>query len=89
MDKINQDMAQRGLLSRQRDKRPADKIASALQEAGVQPITGKVIDDVERAKIKKLTKYCDGLSRLYQKSLAELREPRNQALHGSSPSQTV
>ena len=74
MDKINREMAQKGMLSRHHDNSPADKIASALRDAGARPATeGKVLDDVERAKIKKLTKYYKGLSQLYQKSIAELR----------------
>ena len=80
MDKINQEMAQRGLLSKTRDSRPAEKIARKLHEAGAKQDAGKaMVDDVERAKIRKLTKYYTELSSLYQQSLARLRDPMIQS----------
>jgi hypothetical protein len=80
MDKINQEMAQHGLLSKRRDSRPAEKIARKLHEAGAKQDASKaMVDEVERAKIRKLTKYYMALSSLYQQSLARLRDPMAQS----------
>lgn len=61
---------------------PKEKIALALKNHGVQvEAANGGIDDVAREKIKKLTKYFNDLSHMYQRSLSEFHHGTHLA-HG-------